>query len=306
MAVANPCTVRFVCGVCHKYMKSPHSNHTNARCQVVGRAIVLMAVVFGAVVGVVLVVGQVALDQAQLDAVNWPAAPATAAPINTPPGAYAPLDPAILTVLADSRPYETQPLVALPGVMPVGAYVPLSAGRTLAQLQTPQAQVMAPLPTAPVIEQAQDSGILPTPTPALSELGGPALEPYAGDGCAPRGMPTGGLLTQVFHAWHSGVDYGIPVGTPVIATHSGQVIFAGWSTVGYGNLVILQNGAFITYYAHLSSFNVVEGQAVGAGSTLAWSGNTGNSTGPHIHYEVRINDVPVDPLTFDSFGYPWC
>jgi murein DD-endopeptidase MepM/ murein hydrolase activator NlpD len=90
------------------------------------------------------------------------------------------------------------------------------------------------------------------------------------------------------------------------ATHSGQVLFAGWSTVGYGNLVIIQNGAFITYYAHLSRFNVVDGQQVGAGSVIAWSGNTGNSTGPHIHYEVRINDVPVDPHTFEARGYPWC
>jgi murein DD-endopeptidase MepM/ murein hydrolase activator NlpD len=84
------------------------------------------------------------------------------------------------------------------------------------------------------------------------------------------------------------------------------VIFAGWSTVGYGNLVILQNGAFITYYAHLSDFNVVTGQQVGSASVIGWTGSTGNSTGPHIHYEVRINDVPVDPLTFENRGYPAC
>lgn len=290
----------------HLLMTKPQSPKTGTRWLSLLRGVVLAAVVFGVVAGVVLFTGQAAFDQSRVGEVAWQQATGTVPPIRTPQGAYAPLDPAILAVLAGSRPYETQPLVALPGVMPVGAYVPLTTGRTLEQLQTPQAQVMPPLPTAPIIEQAQDSGILPTPTPALSELGGPALEPYAGDGCAPRGMPTGGLLTQVFHAWHSGVDYGIPVGTPVIATHSGQVVFAGWSTVGYGNLVILQNGAFITYYAHLSAFNVVEGQFVGAGSTVAWSGNTGNSTGPHIHYEVRVNDVPVDPLTFDNFGYPWC
>jgi len=119
-------------------------------------------------------------------------------------------------------------------------------------------------------------------------------------------MPTGGTLTQRFHVYHSGVDFGVPQRTPVAATHSGRVIFAGWSTVGYGNLVIIQNGAFITYYAHLSAFNVQENQLVGAGSIIAYSGNTGNSTGPHIHYEVRINDVPVDPLTFERRGYPWC
>ncbi|MEL7235367.1 MAG: M23 family metallopeptidase, partial [Chloroflexota bacterium] len=70
--------------------------------------------------------------------------------------------------------------------------------------------------------------------------------------------------------------------------------------------VILQSGAFITYYAHNTSFNVEPGQAVGKGSIIAWSGNTGNSTGPHVHYETRLNDIPVDPLTFDNRGYYSC
>lgn len=298
--------MRFIYGVTNTLMKNPHPHKSGAQWDHVLRMVLLVVAVFGTVAGVVLIAGGAAVSQNRPQNPIWPQAAMPTALLSTPQGAYAPLDPAILTVLVDSRPYETQPLVALPGVMPVGAYVPLGAGRTLEQLQTPQPQVMPPLPTAPVLEQVPDSGILPTPTPALSDLGGPALEPYAGDGCAPRGLPTGGILTQLFHAWHSGIDYGIPVGTPVTATHSGQVMFAGWSTVGYGNLVILQNGAYITYYAHLSRFNVVEGQFVGAGSTLAWSGNTGNSTGPHIHYEVRVNDVPVDPLGFDSLGHPWC
>jgi murein DD-endopeptidase MepM/ murein hydrolase activator NlpD len=140
----------------------------------------------------------------------------------------------------------------------------------------------------------------------MSPLGGPPPAAYGGDNCAPRGLPVDGILTQRYHPWHIGIDQGIPVGTPVIATHSGRVIFAGWSTVGYGNLVILQNGPFITYYAHLSEFNVVVNEIVGAGSILAWSGNTGNSTGPHLHYEIRINDQPVDPLTFERRGYGWC
>ncbi|MBN1562907.1 MAG: M23 family metallopeptidase, partial [Anaerolineae bacterium] len=63
---------------------------------------------------------------------------------------------------------------------------------------------------------------------------------------------------------------------------------------------------FITYYAHLTEFNVVEGQIVGRGSLIGWTGSTGNSTGPHVHYEIRINDTPVDPLTFEARGYPSC
>jgi hypothetical protein len=221
---------------------------------------------------------------------------------------YAPVDPAIVSALAyQPDAYGVMPLVVLDQVMPIGAYVP-SSGNAHFQLTTPTPRPLAVLlPTSPpVLDSSSDSGILPTPTPDLSPLGGPPAEPYAGDGCAPRGLPTGGLFTQRFHWGHSGVDFGVPVGTPVLVTHSGTVIFAGWSTVGYGNLVIVQNGTFITYYAHLSRFNVVEGQRVGVGSVIAWTGNTGNSSGPHIHYEVRINDVPVDPMTFDNRGYPHC
>ncbi len=226
----------------------------------------------------------------------------------TPSAQYVPLDPAVVAALAyQPVAYDVIPLVVLRDVVPIGAYMPRT-GNTLFELATgtPNALV-GPLPTSPpALEQSSDAGILSTSTPHISPLGGPGALPYAGDGCAPRGLPTSGLFTQRFHCAHSGVDTGVPIGTPVHATHSGLVIFAGWSVIGYGNLVIIQNGAFITYYAHLNGFNVVEGQRVGVDSVIGWSGNTGNSSGPHIHYEVRINDVPVDPLTFDSRGYPWC
>jgi murein DD-endopeptidase MepM/ murein hydrolase activator NlpD len=128
----------------------------------------------------------------------------------------------------------------------------------------------------------------------------------ANQGCAPTGLPVGGLLTQYFHRWHSGIDLGVSIGTPVLATHSGTVTFAEWSYIGYGNLVIIQNGAFITYYAHLNEFNVVAGQVITQNALIGWSGNTGNSSGPHVHYETRLNDVPLDPLTFDAYGYISC
>lgn len=143
--------------------------------------------------------------------------------------------------------------------------------------------------------------------PILSDFAG-AVETvdYAGDGCAPEGLPVTGVLTQRFHGYHSGIDVSAPLGTPVVATHSAEVIFAGWSIYGYGYLVILQNDIFITYYAHLTNFNVQNGDRVGVGSLIAWSGSTGNSTGPHVHYETRINDAPVDPLSFTSRGYTGC
>jgi murein DD-endopeptidase MepM/ murein hydrolase activator NlpD len=83
----------------------------------------------------------------------------------------------------------------------------------------------------------------------------------------------------------------------------GKVVHAGWNNQGYGNLVIVENGAYRTYYAHLSSIPVSVGDTVRAGTTIGLSGNTGNSTGPHLHYEIRKNNVPVDPTstTLGSF-----
>ncbi len=270
-------------------------------------AALLAALVFGVVAGAAYLVGSLVAERSQLDVIPWYWEPTAGAPLPPPLTPFAQVDPAIVEALAHNQGlYDVQPLAVLGGVMPVGAYLP-QAGNAQVVIGTARPPpTVIPFPTSPVLQPSGDEGILPTQAPLVSPLGGPPPEPYGGEGCAPRGMPTGGILTQRFHPWHSGVDFGVPVGTPVTATHSGTVIFAGWSTVGYGNLVIIQNGAFITYYAHLSAFNVMEGQRVGAGSVIAFSGNTGNSSGPHIHYEVRINDVPVDPLTFESRGYGWC
>jgi murein DD-endopeptidase MepM/ murein hydrolase activator NlpD len=77
----------------------------------------------------------------------------------------------------------------------------------------------------------------------------------------------------------------------------GKVISAGWNNQGYGNLVIVENGSYRTYYAHLSSIPVSVGDSVTAGTTIGLSGNTGNSTGPHLHYEIRKDNVPIDPTS---------
>lgn len=112
----------------------------------------------------------------------------------------------------------------------------------------------------------------------------------------PSGRPvTGGVLTQEFHNGHTGIDIAVPTGTPVRTTMDGRVIHAGWNNQGYGNLVIIENGAYRTYYAHLSSIPVAVGDEVKAGTTIGLSGSTGNSTGPHLHYEIRKNKVATDP-----------
>jgi len=112
----------------------------------------------------------------------------------------------------------------------------------------------------------------------------------------PSGRPvTGGVLTQEFHTGHTGIDIAVPTGTTVKSTMDGRVIHAGWNTQGYGNLVIVENGAYRTYYAHLSSIPVSVGDEVKAGATIGLSGSTGNSTGPHLHYEIRRNKAAIDP-----------
>lgn len=111
-----------------------------------------------------------------------------------------------------------------------------------------------------------------------------------------QGRPVaGGTLTQGFHAGHNGLDFGVPVGTAVHSTMNGNVVYAGWNDQGYGNLVIVENGSRRTYYAHLSSIPVTLGQTVQANDVIGLSGNTGNSTGPHLHYEIRENGQAIDP-----------
>ncbi len=239
--------------------------------------------------------------------------------------AYAAVDPAVIPVLEALNGYVApDPLqVVAAGVPPIGVYLP-STGDTQFRLPPPTpTPAVSPLPTrvplptftpAPTLEPPTPVG-LPAPPGARPESQGALPEPqgalpqpqgYNSGNCAPSGWPLAGVLTQYYQWYHRGIDIGVALNTPVVATHSGQVLFAGWRTDGYGNLIILQNGTFITYYAHLTDFNVVVGQIVGRGSVIGWSGSTGNSTGPHVHYEIRINDTEVDPLTFEERGYSSC
>lgn len=98
---------------------------------------------------------------------------------------------------------------------------------------------------------------------------------------------------------HGGVDLAVPEGTPVYAADNGKVIVAGNLGDGYGNYIILdhQNG-YKTLYAHNSELLVSVGDVVAQGEQIALSGNTGNSTGPHVHFEIQVNDEKVDPQQF--------
>lgn len=101
-------------------------------------------------------------------------------------------------------------------------------------------------------------------------------------------------------AMHTGVDISAPLGTPVKATADGIVIHAGWNS-GYGRCVIVDHGnGYQTWYAHLSGSEVHEGDEVRQGEVVGRVGNTGHSTGPHLHYEVRVHSTPVNPYRFLS------
>ncbi len=97
--------------------------------------------------------------------------------------------------------------------------------------------------------------------------------------------------------FHEGIDLKADEGTAVYAARAGKVSFAG-PKGGYGYLIILDHGLYETYYAHLSEILVYKGQFVEAGRLIARSGNTGFSTGPHLHFEIRLRGIPVNPLDY--------
>ncbi len=99
--------------------------------------------------------------------------------------------------------------------------------------------------------------------------------------------------------FHTGLDIAGPIGTNIYASKSGVVTFSGWNYYGYGNLIILSHpDGTQTYYAHLNESYVSAGQSVSKGETIAAMGTTGRSTGPHLHFEIRIGGDPVDPLPY--------
>lgn len=99
-------------------------------------------------------------------------------------------------------------------------------------------------------------------------------------------------------AMHAGLDFRAPIGTPIFAAAAGEVIFAGVKS-GYGKVVEISHGSgMITRYAHMSAFGARVGQQVAAGERIGAIGSTGRSTGPHLHFEVRINDRAVNPRPF--------
>src|SRR5262249_23385171 len=124
----------------------------------------------------------------------------------------------------------------------------------------------------------------PPPTVPLP-LAWPLTRPVLGDPFGPRGV-----------RWHSGVDFPAPLGTSVYASRGGEVVWSGWRD-GYGLLVTVAHGhGERTMYAHLSRIDVRVGVWIGQGVRVGLIGATGDATGPHLHFEVRIRGAAVNPL----------
>lgn len=125
---------------------------------------------------------------------------------------------------------------------------------------------------------------------------GPFVRPVPGPITSPFGMRVHPILG--YARMHTGLDFSAPYGQGIVASSSGTVIMATYFG-GYGNTVVIDHGGGVaTLYAHQSSFAVSSGQAVSAGDVVGYVGSTGLSTGAHLHFEIRINGNPVDPVPY--------
>ena len=120
----------------------------------------------------------------------------------------------------------------------------------------------------------------------------PSIWPAAGYVSSPYGLRFNST------EFHQGIDIAADMGTPIVATADGVVTAAGWNG-GYGNMVDVDHGGgIVTRYGHASAVVVTVGQQVRRGEVIAYVGSTGRSTGPHVHYEVRVNGAPVNPAGY--------
>ena len=138
---------------------------------------------------------------------------------------------------------------------------------------------------------------------AKLETTGPAIlsRPWSNDLSIPSGLPIRGFVTQDYETkdssrYHPGVDIACAIGSPVLSTGAGLVEYVGLDSTYGKTLIIRHNDSITTLYGHNDSILVMVDQEVLAGSRIALSGNTGRSSAPHMHYEVRIHDRPINPL----------
>jgi septal ring factor EnvC (AmiA/AmiB activator) len=152
-----------------------------------------------------------------------------------------------------------------------------------AQAAAAQQKAAAPLPVTSGGGSAAASANTPPPAPTAGGFI----------------WPVHGTISQEYgHNGHPGIDISVPMGTQVVAAKSGVVISAGWNNGGYGNLILIDTGGVVNAYAHLSAIGVANGQTVSTGQPIGNVGSTGYSTGPHLHFECRINGNTVNPRNY--------
>jgi murein DD-endopeptidase MepM/ murein hydrolase activator NlpD len=179
-----------------------------------------------------------------------------------------------------------------PGEQPVaGASLIIPGGSRDFKPWALTAQLNAPQPAAPTnsagvpVARTSNAGFCTPPAPAVGT--GNFIWP------APKHWLSGNPYT----AYHPGIDIAAKMGDPIFAADSGSVVYAGWSNVGYGNLVVIDHGnGWQTWYAHNSEIYVACGQNVNQGDVISAAGSTGRSTGPHLHFETRFNGTLPNPF----------
>jgi murein DD-endopeptidase MepM/ murein hydrolase activator NlpD len=147
--------------------------------------------------------------------------------------------------------------------------------------------------------QKEQSAIIAKLQGSSSPVAGPIQQGSGGMIWPVSGPITSGFCeVRSYEACHPGIDIAVPTGTPIRAAASGRVAIAGW-VGGYGNYTCIQHSASLSScYGHQSSIQVSVGQSVTQGQVIGLSGSTGNSTGPHLHFEVRINGSVVNPMNY--------
>ncbi|MFB7472403.1 M23 family metallopeptidase [Kitasatospora sp. NPDC056184] len=173
-----------------------------------------------------------------------------------------------------------------------------------ANLLLPQAAEPAPAAVPqPEPQPAPEPAPAPAPEPAPAPAPAPAPEWSAPVPGAPTSNPYGVRNPHYAAGYHTGVDFAIPTGTPLLAVGNATVVSAGWDGA-YGKEVVLRlaDGRY-AQYAHMSSLSVSAGQRVAAGQQIGRSGTTGNSTGPHLHFEIRSANqygAVINPIAYLS------
>ena len=179
-----------------------------------------------------------------------------------------------------------------------------TAMQAIEELNASSAQVSAMLKE----RQAARAAAAAAAAAAAQSSGGHGASDNWVQGTGQLGWPVSGEITspygyRVHPIWgttiyHSGIDIGVDEGTPVHAADGGVVVWSGWMG-GYGYAVVIDHGnGLSTLYGHNSELAVDEGQSVAKGQVISYAGSTGNSTGPHVHFEVRVNGDPVDPMGY--------